>query len=544
MGTIAANTTITDPTAYTWPLTINAGITVTIGANLTITALNQYFIIGGSNVTITGQNYIITISSLTGYSGLVQNTNSTYLNVVINNLSVISSSSTILDGEGWICQSNFYNGIVSFCSSNGVIPTNGGGIFGTASCNSSATNCFSTGSIGLYAGGIFGSYCVNCTVNQSYSNGTIASYAGGIFGFGTNYTFDSSIYSPVQPIDQSGNTINPATIDTSACIVVLSTTINSYSTGSIGSYAGGIYGYFAYNSKATNSYTLGNGAVMSGGIFAPNFYFTSSIYTPTSTNCSTNNCYTTGSSLATNGIFAYSGNNISSNTQTCCFSEQYGVYNPCNPNPCIPNPCNPNPCNPNPHYNPCNPNPHYNHCNPCKPYNPCKSYNPCKPYPNLCGTYWKDCNANKILLGVGSIWIDIDICSENVPYLLGSFARELYTPNSITICYKYGNSNSGNFGTSYQIISVNSKKNKHISVNLINGILSFCKLKCGTYIIKVVNGTKFNLPTGNCANYYTYSNYNISNYYVQSLYKQLYCKVKKCNKKNKCHYNSSSSSSC
>ena len=58
----------------TFPITITSSsgsLTVTFGSNLTLTGVNDYFIIGGAGVTIDGANFEVTVP--TNYNGLVQN---------------------------------------------------------------------------------------------------------------------------------------------------------------------------------------------------------------------------------------------------------------------------------------------------------------------------------------------------------------------------------------------------------------------------------------------------------------------------------------
>ena len=55
MSTISSDITLTQSiiNGYSWPVTIDTGVTVTIGEDLSISGgTNRYFIIGGDNVTI------------------------------------------------------------------------------------------------------------------------------------------------------------------------------------------------------------------------------------------------------------------------------------------------------------------------------------------------------------------------------------------------------------------------------------------------------------------------------------------------------------
>ena len=61
MSTITTSITLTGDilSSYTWPITINSGVTVTLGSDISLTSNSQYFIIGGSNVTFNGLIYKI-----------------------------------------------------------------------------------------------------------------------------------------------------------------------------------------------------------------------------------------------------------------------------------------------------------------------------------------------------------------------------------------------------------------------------------------------------------------------------------------------------
>lgn len=437
---------------------INTYTTIIFGASFTITNNTNFITISGSNIIIDGRNNTLTITS-NNFAGLIQNITNTNTNILIKNINIISTSALDSNG-GWLCQSNFQNGNIVNCNSNGLISINGGGIFGQACYNCIATNCFSTGSIGQYAGGIFGSYSVNCKAISCYSIGTIGNYAGGIFGLGTNYTFDGSSYSPSVIVDQDGNAIANLGNPNNYGIITSSSAYNCYSVGSIGKYSGGIFGYFAYKSIVNNCYTLGNGNTGSGGIFAYNFYEFSSIIIPTDTSCTANSCYTIGNSLSGDGIFCYNITNIVSNVKIMCFSEQYDSIN------FIP--------------------------------------------------MWNDKNANKILYGLGKFWIDIDKKLNNIPWLLLNFNQELYIPNYKKIKCKKSKSIEGILVPTYDIISINNKKvKKNISINNDNGQLTFNKVKYGKYKINIINGIKI-IITNNYGNYYIYSNYNINYFYLKS----------------------------
>ena len=276
-------------------------LNVKFHTNFTLNGVNQYFVMGSSYINIDGQHNTVSIDTVTSYPGLIQNGTSDldgFSSIHIENLTVNGETSTLSDNGGWIGQQNFGKGatdnsatncsslgpIPSYgggifgyqtaytsatgCNSSGLIGTNAGGIFGYFSYKCSAVNCFSIGNISQYSGGVFGPYTINCVCEKSYSIGSIDNYGGGIFGFGTNYSYDGSIFYPVTIVDQDGNTINTPIARNDYVFPLLATVTDCYSVGSLGSFSGGIYGYFAYKSTVSNSYSIGNGvgSTLPGGI--------------------------------------------------------------------------------------------------------------------------------------------------------------------------------------------------------------------------------------------------------------------------------------
>ena len=481
MGSITSSTVITNLSVLTWPLTISASnITVTLGTDLTFNTLSQYFIIGAgiTNITIDGQNYNINMSGMVGYIGLVQNTNILNTNITIKNINVVCDSiSSLTATNGWLTGTAFVNGTILFCNSNGSIPVNGGGICGSNTYLTSCINCYSMGSIGQFSGGIFGPYSLNCNATNCYSSGNIGQYAGGIFGFGTNYIWDGTVYSPSDIVDQSGNpginALNP--LSAYSPVTILSTVTSSYSLGSIGQYAGGIFGYFSYSVTVTNSFSAGTGTDSSaGGIYALNFYYNGSIMTPLTCLCSAINCYVSGGGMSTDGIFSFSGTNNSGNVRTNCYSELY-----------------------------------------TSPY--------------IVG--WNSCHALTCLTGLGVTWIKIS-CDKKSIWLLKTFCNKLYSKNCKKISCKNGKSKKGLYSAMYHIWNM---KNKSIKIDCYDGRLTFHKVKCGKYKIKIINGTKIQMGTY-CNNNFTWINYRLGEYFLKSTYKP------KC--KSSSTSSTSSSSSC
>jgi hypothetical protein len=481
-------TTVTLTNQTQLPLTVLSNTTVIIGSSFSITDITKFLIVGGSNIIIDGKFNTITIS-VASYPGFVLNNSISNTNIIIKNLSIVQSGSGSLALlAGAIGQTNLFNVSAFYCSSNIPINQNGGGIFGSVTTNCNTTNCFSLGSIDQYAGGIFGSYSLNCSATQCYSSGSIGQYAGGIFGFGTNYIWDGSNYAPTIIVDQSGNSItNTPNVNNNSMGLSGSTANSCYSSGSIGQYAGGIYGYFAYKSTASNCYSLGSStstSLLSGGIFAPTYYYDGSIYFPSNPLTTASYCYTIGSLLAGDGIFTQNA----LNTEYYCKGELNGI--------------------------------------------------------------WKDCNAKYYLKGVGCVWIDIS-CSKSQPFLLKSFNRSLYSNPYQKVSCSHDSSSPGLFPPTYKIIRVNNKSSLcSISIDPNSGILSMKKLKKGKYCVKILNGIPTQVNLTYPYSYTIWTSYNISTYYIKSKYtkcKKSSKHKKKCksssSSSSSCSSSSSSSSS-
>lgn len=299
--TISTSTTIlnSDINNYTWPVTINGGtqgstVIVTLGDDITLTDVSQYFIIGSDYITIDGSSNNVIIDGVENWLGLVKNGTSQtfgYSNTTIQNINMnTSGGSTLANYYGWICWEYFCSGSnfneVNNCSSNGNINFNCGGISGqyTSSNNGSIVfnNCNSSGDIGNSAGGISGYYfCYNqgnATINNCFSTGNIDAEGGGITGQGTGKLQGTVSYN------------------------------NCYSSGNIGTWAGGIVGYNAYSSTITNCYSTGAiSGENSGGIMGR--LSTSSIITNSFS-------YGTVTGTGANGMV---GDNSSGITQINCY---------------------------------------------------------------------------------------------------------------------------------------------------------------------------------------------------------------------------------
>ena len=392
-----------------WPVILNntsgSNKTVFMVGNLQLTTNNMYFIIEGPYLTLDGQNNTVNVNNVSNYPGLVQNgtdSSNGKNNIIIKNIGVtISNSSTLASNSGWIGQrymnKNSIDCQVKKCYSTGSISTSGaGGILGRDS-SGIATNCYSTGiisgdnGIDNGAGGIFGTYSSGTAIN-CYSSGNISGkYAGGIFGdYGIN---------------------NKAT--------------NCYSKGDIiGQYAGGICGWVG---TATNCYSSGAiSGIGAGGIFGLG-----------STGTATN-CYSSGaiSGRGARDIFGVGStgkntNNTSRNTNGWLDSVAITILND---------------------------GPTYN---------------------------------NQALISQGTTWIDYDLSSSDKPWLLKSFNSQLYNPDILSTTSLSGTTNNAitTTGVNYQIIDVNNttiNNSNFTGISSSSGAITFANLFSGTYSVRVL----------------------------------------------------------
>ena len=187
-GTFYYNGSVID---FSSSITINADVTVTFGSNLTLTTTDQYFIINGSDVTIDGAGYEVTVPI--DYTGLVQNGTSLgsdgFSNCLVKSIG-LQGSSNINTG---IARDYFGNG-ASNCSITscyvicGGNIDDGGGIAGPYN-SGDISNCYAIcgGEINYNdsllgsAGGIAGRNNSG-TISNCYAiiGGTIGGFGGGI----------------------------------------------------------------------------------------------------------------------------------------------------------------------------------------------------------------------------------------------------------------------------------------------------------------------------------------------------------------------------
>jgi hypothetical protein len=261
----SSSSTFSSAQPVAWPVTVinttpsiylkvyfTTDIIITGGPDRFFICGSAYIQFGNTTLNPNGTRPTITIQDIINYPGLIRNgsnTESGKNNIVVVNLNVLSTGTTTLalDG-GWIGQTDYSRGVaqckIVYCSSNGYITENGGGIVGARSGPFSTVNnlqityCNSSGDIDLNSGGIAGNFCNNILVTNCFSTGNMPSgYGGGIFG--------------------SNMTITNATVQ------------YSYSTGNILSdRSGGICGGFA-RGNIIGCYSTGNitGAINATGIF-------------------------------------------------------------------------------------------------------------------------------------------------------------------------------------------------------------------------------------------------------------------------------------
>jgi len=255
--------------------------------NITISNIDNYFLISTNFITINGNYKIFSVNNITNYPGLIRNGNgvdsapspsvvsSGYNNIVIQNLTLTSNNSTLRSFGGWVCQSYFgcsssgVNNIIN-CINNAVITNgNSAGIVGHAGFMSSiGTNtisgCRNTGNISNFCGGItarrYGmasSAVFIISSCENYGNMTGGTTNGGICSY---RTFEGSSNSTTL-----SNCINYGSIGTQTAGGITGQIHCFYSTGTntitgcinngpiLGASAGGICGFFSFGNATLTS---------------------------------------------------------------------------------------------------------------------------------------------------------------------------------------------------------------------------------------------------------------------------------------------------
>ena len=327
---------INDQTISALPLSISSSddsipITVTLNFTGAITTTANYIVVNSRNMIFDGNNNPITISGALGYGGLLSNVNN---NVIIQNIIITVTNSTLSFGAGWVCRSGGQNTTIQNCSSNGPISSSAGGICGSGSSSITINNCRSIGIISSSAGGVIGENCSSIALNNCYSAGNIYNYAGGICGANSTSCTAVGCYSTGQIGSISnynsggifGNAPNSCTA--TYCF----STGNIY--GDVDGSNGGIFGttFSTANCTATNCYSIGNIGISSGGIYSPGFHsiavncysmgnisdYAGGIFGDGSEHCTATACYNIGNIASdAGGIFGTAGTD---NIATYCYN--------------------------------------------------------------------------------------------------------------------------------------------------------------------------------------------------------------------------------
>ena len=141
-------------------------------SDLTMSNINNYFICMSNNITFDGNNtnYIVTISEIENYNGLIKSNG--YSNIIVKNITMKSiNNSSLLNGSGWICQSNF--------GSNATL------LFDNNESGSNATLLFDNNGSGSNTTLLFdgpNKKSTGCEIINCSSDGEISNYSGGIVG--------------------------------------------------------------------------------------------------------------------------------------------------------------------------------------------------------------------------------------------------------------------------------------------------------------------------------------------------------------------------
>lgn len=259
---------------------------------------------GSLSLNANGSRPTINVNSVTEFNSAFSNGNNTtlgYSSIIIVNLHINSTSSTVSSGYGWFGAPYFGNGATNNkiinCSTNGS-PTNpGGGILGTYAGVAGILDiigCYCTGNIPDSSGGIVGRWAGansgTLTITECWSSGTIGASSGGITG--------------IQP------SFNQGTVIITKCF----STGNDNGLGS----SGGICGSYAgvNNGTVTISNCYSRGTVRGGGIVASDAGTTGG-------SCTITNCYSTGP-VNGGGIVGVSYQTV---TVTNCYTSGTGTTN-------------------------------------------------------------------------------------------------------------------------------------------------------------------------------------------------------------------------
>jgi len=312
-GTFSYTGSFSSGDANTWPITVSASVTVTFGSDLTISTAEKYFIVGGTNVTIDGGNYLVTISS-TGWLGLVKNGPSGYANSTIQRISLfLTSSSTSPDyGVGALTQTNFGgagNCIITNCMYYNQSNISISQQFAGNSNNATITNCgvIVKGSLTGGSGSIV--FASSGAISNCFAiiGGGITGDGGGISGNSNNGAISNcfTIIGGNLSFTSGGiggqNTYGTVT----NCYSIIGGNIADYGPTYSG---GGIVGPGAGTSAITNCYAIVGGTINGAGIAGG------------SASRTITNCFVSYAAIGTGDIIASGG------TQTNCSSANSGTW--------------------------------------------------------------------------------------------------------------------------------------------------------------------------------------------------------------------------
>jgi len=315
----------TSPPIFRNTDTTTGMFTVEFDSDLTFTSNNDYFIcetshiqFGSTSLDASGSRPVITINDVLDYPGLIQNGTvdiSGQSNIHVFNLLVdVSNGSTLVGDGGWLGQEYFgrdaSDNYVINCSSTGPISEESGGIVGRragsgAGARLSIIGCSSSGDSDDNAGGIVGRYAGDLSgeiyCESCWSTGMMGTEAGGITGEDTRNATIRNCYS-TGAINTDGGGICGQDCENS-------TITGCYSTGVIGVNGGGIVGEGSQNVTVSNCYSLGRMIdPTSGGIMGPVYDNSSNVIY---------NCYTVGDVSDGLGYIIGASGEIPPN----CFSE-------------------------------------------------------------------------------------------------------------------------------------------------------------------------------------------------------------------------------
>jgi len=164
-------------------ITNSGSQTLVVSFQSGITISNSAFFLQpmSNNITFDGQYNEISVNI--SYGGLIQST--TLTNIIIQNIGITGTSSSLASGAGYILGVSCRNATINNCyvTCNISLASGSGrpgGIAGQGLRSVTINNCYTTGTIGNNCGGIIGGDA-GATISNCYSLGTIGSNSAGIY---------------------------------------------------------------------------------------------------------------------------------------------------------------------------------------------------------------------------------------------------------------------------------------------------------------------------------------------------------------------------